>query len=305
MKVPKLSPLIILFLRFALSNMCDELIPFSGFKLAHEYKIQASPLSAQHFMQIAQCTNGKAVSTARVPLGHLANAIRDTFCMVLGSVLKESLSIFQKVKALFKGDINSKAAAASADDIACFKVARRKSLAMADSSYFVPHTFVGALFQCNLTQAQKQAYLSQQSEKIACNHTTLAKPLVADDFSKGTVSWSVSKGLVTQKFPYLKTALSYDPRFALELSWTKDIKVNEDYSYTKREMKSFSSARSRIRRYVHKLARPPALVFGKKFKEASKILENISFSHFLSLLNATSKERHLKAIKSFWPKHGP
>lgn len=269
-------------------------------------------------MKVTQCTNGKADFDNTFPLE--THEINSTFCLVPG--MEESPkkgSIFAKFVPKMgrllglKSDKPEATNTLPSPNVSCFKVARRKHLAAVDTVFFMPYAFVGALFQCNLTSTQKQEYIKNYNSgaeppSIPCSSAVPVKPVVADDSSKGTFHWKSSPLSVSQSIPYLKTASPMDPRFGPKEAslWAQDVLVNEDYSFTDREVHRMSVASSKLAKYIHKLTTAPLVKLGNWFsfngnnKKKQRLQEEARFAHYLSQLNRSSTLGHLQKIQSFW-----
>lgn len=129
----------------------------------------------------------------------------------------------------------------------CFKMARRRIFARQNVRYFVPNTFVGALFECS-SESQCWPYA----------------PLIADDFSKHWLSVSPSKLTVLQSIPYMSTPLRWDPRFAKHFGrisnltgpWWEGIDVDERYTGSTLHLASLWFVPDFVRKPLRKLLSP-------------------------------------------------
>ncbi|ODV69200.1 hypothetical protein HYPBUDRAFT_86581, partial [Hyphopichia burtonii NRRL Y-1933] len=154
-------------------------------------------------------------------------------------------------------------------NLVCYKIARRRKYAKRDILYYMPHTFVGALFECQLSTEDKR-YLFQNLSTIdlfqfhnfdiRCDRSLsrALKPLVAEDSTK---QWFERKETsFIQTIPYLTTATPYNLRFKLsdtndmfQHTWASDIDVNEEYNYNEFEVNLISQAIAKSANHVNKL----------------------------------------------------
>lgn len=154
-------------------------------------------------------------------------------------------------------------------NLVCYKIARRRKYAKRDILYYMPHTFVGALFECQLSTEDKR-YLFQNLSTIdlfqfhnfdiKCDRSLsrALKPLVAEDSTK---QWFERKETsFIQTIPYLTTATPYNLRFKLsdtndmfQHTWASDIDVNEEYNYNEFEVNLISQAIAKSANHVNKL----------------------------------------------------
>jgi len=158
------------------------------------------------------------------------------------------------------------------DDLKCYKLARRKKYAQREMMIYAPYTWVGGLFECKVSQNDKEKYLNSLKDlkdfskpfefKCTSENSTPLLPLIADDV---TTQWiEKEKGwTISQRIPYLYTPglldlrygkpaealglkskdFSFDDRFIHEHEkvskdslpydkWKLELEVNEDYNYT-------------------------------------------------------------------------
>lgn len=203
-----------------------------------------------------------------------------------------------------------------ADNVKCFKLARRKKYAKNDITYYMPNSFVGAIFECPLSQQIKTELLEGvhtlnflKGFEFYCDESlsTPISPIIADDM---TSYWSEKRifslrPLLTQKIPYLSSASPFNLRFTisntpelLEETWAKDIDVNEKYNYSDLELNYISEAVTKTANLLNKMLLPNVLykVFGnqRKILKASDS-ENPNLGekdYFLNKIkNYTSNER--------------
>lgn len=154
-------------------------------------------------------------------------------------------------------------------NVHCYKLARRRKYAQRNIVYYMPLTFVGALFECQTSPELKQQILSNFSQSdyfsfksfdFKCDNTlsTPLKPIVAEDAT--TQYFTRVSTAIIQNIPYLTTATPFDLRFSLSESsdmtresWGSDIDVNEEYTYNPIELNMMLIAFAKVTNYMNDL----------------------------------------------------
>lgn len=161
-------------------------------------------------------------------------------------------------------------------NLVCYKMARRKKYAKRRISFYMPHTFVGGLFECYVPPNIKKQIFQEFTSLDLLAHLFDFKcdpqlsrpifPLIAED---STSQWFENKlynifnpGIV-QTIPYLTTLTPLNLRFSsLETSdmykdtWATKIEVNEDYVYTEADIHLVSQAVAKLADLLNKLISP-------------------------------------------------
>ncbi|EER32354.1 conserved hypothetical protein [Candida tropicalis MYA-3404] len=161
-------------------------------------------------------------------------------------------------------------------NLVCYKMARRKKYAKRKIDFFMPHTFVGGLFECILPMDLKRQIFHQftssdfviQQIRIECdpNLSRPISPLIAED---STTQWFENKlhnvvnpGII-QTIPYLTTSTPLNLRFSTSEtpdmfrdSWATKIEVNENYIYREADLHLISRAIALSADLLNKLISP-------------------------------------------------
>lgn len=303
----------IVLLPLVSASICDngELVPFTGFKFVRENRITVKPFRSDHFLKITHCNKGKVDFTTNALLDQ--RGVNETFCIApnISKTSKEK-SFFAKLKrfgsAFFRTqkDLGTQPRIEeAAGNMSCYKVGRRRSFAKSDTLFFIPYTFVGVLYECNITISQKQQLLMHLSSMpTSCENPVPIQPIVAEDASKTSLKWHFSPLSISQSMPYLKTASPLDPRFNSDQNslWTKGIRPNEDYHYSQLELYRFLVASSKVAKYISSFTKAPFINLEKWFgrKKGDSYQQEAAFANFLSKLNTSSTTSHFKMIQSLW-----
>lgn len=303
----------IILLPLVSASICDngELVPFTGFKFVRENRITVKPFRSDHFLKITYCNKGKVDLTTKALLDH--RGVNETFCISPHmSKTSKDKSFFAKLKkfgsALFRTQKDHGTQATieeGAGSMSCYKVGRRRNFARSDTLFFIPYTFVGVLYECNITFSQKQQWLMHPSSMPKkCDNPIPIEPIVAEDASKTSLKWHFSPLSISQSIPYLKSASPLDPRFNSDQNslWTKGIRVNEDYHYSQLELHRFLVASSKVAKYISSFTTAPFINLEKWFgtKKGDSHQQEAAFANFLSKLNTSSTTSHFKMIQSLW-----
>lgn len=159
-------------------------------------------------------------------------------------------------------------------NLVCYKLARRRKYFKRDVSFYIPGTFVGALFECAISpQVRKEVF---QNFKVTDSLKTfnfkcdpqLAKPvapLIADYPLKQW--WDTKLNVFSPKFihniPYLSTSNPLSLRFSLtetpdlrQDTWAAKIRVNEDYDFNELDVHFISQALAKSADLFYKLLNP-------------------------------------------------
>jgi hypothetical protein len=162
-------------------------------------------------------------------------------------------------------------------DLRCYKMARRKKYSQRKMTMYAPQTWVGGLFECQVSDEDKARYLASLKRsdefpkplEIKCESSSARPvlPLIADDSS--SPHFEVDSGVLTQlRIPYLFTLDPLDQRYKMpakmlgfktshhidkefvnhhessELlpydTWFKEIDVNENYNFLPEDRESLS-----------------------------------------------------------------
>ncbi|KAI3403967.2 hypothetical protein KGF56_003234 [Candida oxycetoniae] len=166
-------------------------------------------------------------------------------------------------------------------NLVCYKMARRKKYARRKVSFYMPYTFVGALYECLLPLETKHEIFQQffhnndensnfmiQDFQFTCDShlSRPISPLIAED---STTQWFENKlhnifnpGII-QTIPYLTTSTPLDLRFSTSEtsdmyrdSWATKIDVNEMYSYDEADLHLISKAVAYSADLLNKLIAP-------------------------------------------------
>lgn len=291
------------------------MVSFTGFKFTRENRVSIKPFRSEHFLRITHCTQGNADFSSTVSLQQ--HSINETFCVFpqfsqvlrdrsnFGKVNRFAVRIANRVlgKKPQKAQLSIEEAT---KNMTCYKMSRRLQFAKSNTLFFIPYTFVGVLYECNITSTQKASYLNDYpfAKSPNCDDAIPVKPIVAEDASKSFFDWTSSPLSIFQTIPYLKTASPLDPRFTSKTNiWAKDIRLNEDYQFTEIQMQRFSVASSKVANHIRKITKAPLTSLERWFsrkKDQSKLDNEAKFAYFLSQQNASTTMRHLKTIQSLW-----
>lgn len=367
------------FMLTALCDICaDDMIPFSGFKIAQTYLISFMPFASRSFLVVTHCRRGRSHFVKEFPIECSPKSLfNNTFCFIdephetgegvvstmqvtrmkfLDKVLDKTKMAMKKVlqplrslklrlsrkpsiatkkapesdmsysiSALNNGsslDINKTSSALSLANIVCHKMARRRSYALTDLVFFVPYTFIGGSFRCNLTHDQRDTVLEDLTPGQVTAHpfkcdkdlATPFRPMVADLSGRSKVTWSVSPLSVLHTIPFLKSVSRLDPRFSLPetigpASWAASIDVNENYTYSAHEIRLFNVASTKVMAYIRKIVDPPKLGLSKWISGFFPLNETrydslaepaSKFAIFLSSLNESAVLIHQNYIQLLW-----
>lgn len=168
-------------------------------------------------------------------------------------------------------------------NLVCYKLARRRKYCKRDISFYIPQTFVGALFECPLSPKQKQRFFQEFSAsdtintfKFSCD-PQLAKPIAPLIADYAINQWwdtklNIFSPKVVHNIPYLSTANPLNMRFSLtetpdmhQDTWATRIRVNEDYDFSELDLHLVSQAMAKSADYIYKLFKP--IDFSKLFKQ--------------------------------------
>lgn len=153
----------------------------------------------------------------------------------------------------------------------CFKLARKKQFARHSLSYYIPLTFVGALFNCSHDADMEACAVNiSHTESFACHCDELEAvplmPLVAEDTTRQWMKLRLLRYLGTsleQTIPLFTTVNPRHLQFSLIGSrsanctvWAKNISVNEDYRYSKQDETIFIQALISTADLIHKVTNP-------------------------------------------------
>lgn len=224
-------------------------------------------------------------------------------------------------------------------NLVCYKMARRKRYAKRDILFYMPYTFVGALFECPLSQKEKtniyRAFKESDSPlkniDFRCDKSLARplRPLLAEDSTSQwfETNYNPVNPKVVQKIPYLTTASFLDLRFTtsdtpdmLEDKWASQIDVNEDYDYSDGELSLISQGLALSADYLHKNLNPKDLsLFFRRFEEIksfysdnlelftesiSRHVGNFTDDHKLNLLLSSQRmeeaQYHLRNLENMW-----
>lgn len=159
------------------------------------------------------------------------------------------------------------------DGLKCYKLARRKKYALRQMMLYAPYTWVGGIFECEVSQQAKEHYLKSLQDsrdfikpfqfKCDANNSRPLFPLIADDITQQWIE--KEKGLtLSQRIPYLYTPGSLDLRYGRPAQtlglksntslfddhvinkkstdalpydkWTLELEVNESYNFTESDI---------------------------------------------------------------------
>ncbi|KAI5953289.1 hypothetical protein KGF54_002660 [Candida jiufengensis] len=188
-------------------------------------------------------------------------------------------------------------------NLVCYKLSRRKKYAKRKISFFMPHTFVGGIFECLISSEMKQLlfknflnefqnnqinsiFLIQNSThqnffKCDSNLSRPIAPLIAED---STNQWFINKILnvlnphVIQNIPYLTTTTPLNLRFSMfetsdmyKDSWANKIEINEDYIYDEADLHFLTKAINYSSDLLNKLISPIDFnFFWEKFNKGNE-----------------------------------
>ena len=234
---------------------------------------------------------------------------------------------------------NSQGKVEDPQNVVCYKMARRRRYAKRDILFYMPYTFVGALFECPLSQEEKTTMYRSFNEggtpsenfEFRCDKSLARplRPLVAEDSTSQwfETNYNPINPKVIQKIPYLTTASFLDLRFTttdtpdmLEDKWASQIDVNEDYDYSEGELALISQGLALSADYLHKNLNPKDLsLFFRRLADI-KAFSSENLKHFIEsisqhvtnstddhklnlLLSSQSKEEaqhHLQNLENIW-----
>lgn len=209
-------------------------------------------------------------------------------------------------------------------NLACFKLARRKKYAKRDTTFYIPQTFIGGIYECLVSPQERTSVFrnfslenSLDDLQFDCDSTMSRPllPLIAD--YNGKQWWEFNKNIfnpsIIQTIPFLTTSSPLNVRFSLtetpEMSrdtWATKIRVNEDYDYTEADLHYITQALALTSDFIFKLFEP--IDFGKllnnipnisQYKIAGKpIIEN---DLVISTINKFSIDQKLSILLSLDP----
>lgn len=174
------------------------------------------------------------------------------------------------------------------DDLKCYKLARRKKYAKREMMIYAPYTWVGGIFECEVSKDAKSHYLSSLQDsrdfikpfefKCDRNNSRPLFPLIADDVTNQWIE--KEKGLTfSQRIPYLYSPGLLDFRYgkpakALGLKsdtiifddhsihqksidalpydkWTLELEVNEEYHYQSNDIDLVTETITQTTNMIH------------------------------------------------------
>lgn len=303
----------IILLPLVSASVCDngELVPFTGFKFVRENRITVKPFRSDHFLKITHCNKGRVDFTTKALLDQ--RGVNETFCIAPHmSKLSKDKSFFAKLKRLGSAFFRTQndhgtqpKIEEAAGNTTCYKVGRRRNFAKSDTLFFIPYTFIGVLYECNVTFSQRQQLLMHPSSTPKkCDNPVPIEPIVAEDASKTSLKWHFSPLSISQSIPYLKSASPLDPRFNSDLNslWKKGTRANEDYNYNQLELHRFLVASSKVAKYISSFTKAPFINLERWFgrRKGDSLQQEAAFANFLSNLNTSSTTSHFKMIQSLW-----
>lgn len=161
-------------------------------------------------------------------------------------------------------------------NLVCYKMARRRKYARSNLTFFVPNTFVGALFECPVPQEIRAQVIQNLDTSdflklldFRCD-PSIARPVLALIADVPLNTWS--KIHLSHRFrpsisitvPYMSTRLPLDLRFRnnetpdmFAHTWAARIDVNEDYDYSTPDLDFISQALALSSNYVNHLVALP------------------------------------------------
>lgn len=171
--------------------------------------------------------------------------------------------------------------------LVCYKLARRKKYAKRDLSFYIPLTFIGALYECHIPAEEKKKLLQAKvigaismSFDFQCDPrlSNPIMPLMAD--SPSSQWWDIKKDPFSpsafHNVPYLTTSNPFNLRFGWpetpemgEDTWASKIKVNEDYDYSDLDVHVISLAIESTADLIYKLLKP--IDFSRLFKDQDNL----------------------------------
>jgi hypothetical protein len=224
-------------------------------KLPHARNILAKP---PQILQLRAVSDGLEISLRKIPI----DKSQDPLATEL-----EDLDVISS-KYMTQDDLV---------DLRCYKMARRKKYSQRKMTMYAPQTWVGGLFECQVSDEDKARYLASLKGsnefpgplEITCESSTAKPvlPLIADDSS--SPHFEVDGGVLTQlRIPYLFTLGPLDQRFKMPAkvlglkssdhidkesvnhhessdilpydTWFKEIDVNEKYNFLPEDRESLS-----------------------------------------------------------------
>lgn len=221
---------------------------YSGLKFVYVDRLSVYPLGRTHELMIANCTRGKLVNTKSFDLGEQRNNVfRESFCFGEdpqpeernnSPVFLPALSLLSKQLAQLNssGLINYFHFIPTPQQKVtpvCYRLARRRVYAMLNLRVFVPHTFLGAVFQC-----------SGEPGTCKSKDYTAAESLVADDPLRYWYSMETSRFSVVHYTPFMKTR----PLTSSDTLKMEKVDINEHYQFSANEKALIQKAvRSTVR----------------------------------------------------------
>lgn len=344
-------------------------IPFTGFKISRIYKLAGFQPQSMSFLSFSHCDHGKkdyefVTTTPRssdIDWNSLFCVFKphDDFGVKKGEATKKSLTLkgiqelvrnlidkgaekltdgtyleyTGKRKATHLEQVRKSDPQAALEwesrNLKCFKLARRKKYARRNVSFYMPQTFVGGLFECQLSTTQRREFFEKFSAtdfihpfNFVCDKAMAVPilPLIADDstkiwFQTGTDGFNP---YILQTIPYLTTAGPLNLRFKssdtpdmFRETWASKIDVNEEYSYSEPDLHFISLAVAMTTDYLNKVFAPldiePILRALDIDTPVSDRLENPRMEttdHLLlmqfSTLNTSTVMKHLQKIQHIW-----
>lgn len=223
-------------------------------------------------------------------------------------------------------------------NVVCYKFARRKRYAIRDTTLFAPLTWVGGIFQCDISDEDKLRFLNHLKDNnnlpfsIKCeeSNTFPVGPLIAERFDR---QWRIREGLSksTLRVPYLYTPGFLDFRFGtsgevlgLKKSsliykdhisktstddlnynkWWEEINVNENYNYTKNDIDLISRTTKKTVSLIEEFIENVSSNLFNDWDLGIEINNNNSSITFLEqkLFHLFSKYKHPETVLEFTKK---
>ncbi|KAK6455166.1 uncharacterized protein RJT20DRAFT_146257 [Scheffersomyces xylosifermentans] len=210
-----------------------------------------------------------------------------------------------------------------ARNLVCYKLARRKKYAKRDITFYMPHTFVGGLYECPVSAEQRKKLFQQFGNEeflrkfdFECD-SSVARPISPLIASDSTQQWfetnfhDIFNPSLVQTIPYLSTASTLNFRFATSSTsdmnmdtWATKLDANENYAYTESDLHVISRAVALSADYLNKIISPidiNKLFQGNKLEMSrSQKLENSALEEadFESMMAHLSPDQRLQLIIS-------
>ncbi|KAH3680335.1 hypothetical protein WICMUC_000402 [Wickerhamomyces mucosus] len=222
------------------------------------------------------------------------------------------------------------------ESLKCYKLARRKKYSKREMLLYAPYTWVGGIFECEISQETKQKYLKYLKDskdfikpfQIKCNPKKSKPlfPLLASDITK---QWIEKYGGVqfSRRIPYLYSPGQLDYRYGKPAqllglksnkagfedyidngsvkklffdNWYEELEVNENYNYSSNDTDFITEAITKssnlMNQYLTKNRKK--LSNGPKNKELGD--EATVLELLLTSQNNTEKYSFVEALQSLW-----